>query len=95
MAVGREGARLDQDRAAFMIRAIEARQQQMQIHAQGVHGHDFQRPRASQSRELGLQLFGVADPGRSGLLVPQSRVTLPVLDLGLDHRARSDRGWPQ
>ena len=91
MAVRGERSGLDQDGAAVPVRAIEARQQQMQIHGQRVHRHHLGRQRAAQRCELRLQLLGIADPGPAAVLVPEHRQALPVLDLRLDQGARAAR----
>ena len=63
VAVGGEGAGLDQNGAAGCAGAIETGQQQVKIHAQGVHRDYFLRQCAAQQRQRRLQLFGVTDPG--------------------------------
>ena len=67
----------------------------MQIDAQGIHRHDFRSLRAAQLRERRLELLGIPDPWRSGLLVPEHAEPLPFRDLSRDALARAERRQAQ
>ena len=64
VAVGGEGAGLDQDARAPAARAVEARQHQVQVDGQRVHRHHFARLGAGERGEPAAQVLVVRIQGR-------------------------------
>ncbi len=93
--VGGEGSRFDEDARTPALRPIEARQHQVQVDRQRVHGDDFVGMRAGQGRQPRGQILVVGDPGAAGVLVALDAEPRPVIQLLGDQLARGERQQAQ
>ncbi len=91
VAVGGEGARFDEDAAARPARTVEARQHQVQVHRERVHGDDFARVRPGERRQPRGQVLVIRHPRPPRLLVPEHGEARPVVELGADDVAGGER----
>ena len=73
VAVGGKGAGFDQDPGSAALGPEEARQHQVDVHRQRVHGDDFMRACARQVCQSGGEVFVVRNPGTVRVLMSQYR----------------------
>ena len=99
VAIGGERAGLDEDFGAPAGGPEKARQHEVQIHRQRVHGDDFAGPRAGEVCEAGGQILVIGNPGPARVLVTQDGESGPVIEF-LVYQRRASSGirpseWPQ
>ena len=95
VAIGGERAGLDEDLGAPAVGAEKARQHQVQIHGQRVHGDDFAGLRAGEMCEAGSHILMIGNPGPARVLMTQDRESGPVIELFIYQCAGLDRHQTQ
>jgi len=95
MAVGGECARFHQDAGAPARRTIEARQHQVQVHRERIHGDHFGGVRAAQGCEPGAQVLVIRHPRPPCVLVAQHAKPRPLIELLQHEFAGRERQQPQ
>ncbi len=96
VAVGGECARLDQDARALPDGAIEAREHQVQIHRERIHGDDFVCQCSGERHEARGQVLVIGHPRAARMLVardaePRPLVKLLVHDVAGRERQQAER----
>jgi hypothetical protein len=91
MAVRGEGPGLHEDARASPARPVEARQHQVQIHRQRVHGHDFAAASAGQLGQVRGEVLVVGHPRAARLLVAGNPQARPLVEFGVDQLAGAER----
>jgi len=91
VAIGGERAGLDKDFGAPAAGAEKARQHEVQIYGQRVHGDDFAGLRAGEVCEAGSQILVIGNPWPAGVLMTQDRESGPVIELFVYQCAGLDR----
>jgi len=93
--VGGECAGLDEDAGACALRAVKAREHQVQIHRERVHRHDFVRMGATQCREARGEILVIGHPRPPSLFVRLHRKARPLLELLVHPLAGRERLQPE
>ena len=95
MPVGGEGARFDDDFDSIADGPVEARQHQVQVHRQRVHGDDFIRPGPRQVRKSRGQILVIRNPGARGGFVARYGQACPVIELLVNQPPCCERHQPK
>ena len=95
MPIGGEGPGLHQDAPTPALRAIEARQHQVQVHRERVHGDDLTGPGTTEHREPRSHVLVIRHPRPAPVLVRLHGPLRPLLELLVHELPGRERQEPQ